>query len=207
MEEKKANGGRQPPAGGEAAAEGERAEVKVEEAREAALAPVEQAPVDAGPAGSGAGAPPAGAPEDFKDRWLRAEAELQNFRRRAQREWEEAGRAAEERVMLEVILALDDLERALGAARESGAPESWTAGVQLVANRLAEYLARRGVTALDPVGEAFDPRFHEALLEVESGDAAPGHVVQAVLRGYRRGDRALRAARVVVARRPAASEG
>ncbi|MBI5708938.1 MAG: nucleotide exchange factor GrpE [Candidatus Eisenbacteria bacterium] len=207
MEEKQAEGGREAPAAGEGAAAGACADAKADEEREAAAVPAAEVPVDVGPAEPGAGAAVAGAPEDFKDRWLRAEAELQNFRRRAQREWEEAGRAAEERVMLEMILALDDLERALAAAPEQGTPEAWTAGVRLVASRLAEYLARQGVTALDPAGEAFDPRFHEALLELESADAEPGHVVQVVLKGYRRGDRALRAARVVVARRPAASEG
>ena len=104
--------------------------------------------------------------------------------------------------MLEMVQALDDLERALEAARETSAPESWTGGVQLVANRLAEYLARQGVQAMDPAGEAFDPRLHEAMLEVETRDVEPGHVVQVVLRGYRRGDRVLRPARVVVARPP-----
>jgi molecular chaperone GrpE len=144
--------------------------------------------------------------EDYRDRWLRAVADLQNFRRRGQREVEDARRVAEERVMLELIAAMDDLERALAAARESGAPDAWTQGVQLVVQRLAESLARHGVTPLDPIGEAFDPREHEAMLEVESRDVAPGHVVQVAQRGYRRGDRVLRAARVVVARHPAGRE-
>ncbi|MBI1799826.1 MAG: nucleotide exchange factor GrpE [Candidatus Eisenbacteria bacterium] len=144
---------------------------------------------------------------DFKDRWLRAEAELQNYRRRAQRDAEESRRDAEERVMLEMISAVDDLDRALDLARESGAPESWIQGVRLVANRIGEYLARRGVTAIDPVGEPFDPQVHEALLEVEPpSGVAPGSVVQVALKGYRRGPRALRAARVVVARRDSAGE-
>jgi molecular chaperone GrpE len=148
------------------------------------------------------GEPPAPAETDFKDRWLRTEADLQNYRRRAQRDAEEARRDAEERVMLEIIAALDDLERALEAARESGAPESWTHGVQLVAQRLSEFLVRQGVVALRPVGEPFDPQFHEALLEVDPpAGVAPGAVVQVALTGYRRGARALRAARVVVAKR------
>jgi len=145
--------------------------------------------------------PPA-ADVDYKDRWLRAEADLQNFRRRAQRDVEEARRNAEERVLLEIVAAIDDLERALDSARAAGAAEAYIEGVQLVARRLAEYLARQGVTAIDPTGEPFDPRFHEALLEVPAGEGArPGDVVQVALKGYRRGERALRAARVVVARR------
>jgi molecular chaperone GrpE len=178
------------------------------------------APPPAGEAASAADAPGAGsepllaaddasvtdvppAPDvDYKDRWLRAEADLQNFRRRAQRDVEEARRTAEERVLLEIVAAIDDLERALDSARAAAAADAYVQGVQLVAQRLSEYLARQGVTALDPLGQPFDPRFHEALLEVPAAEGArPGDVVQVALKGYRRGERALRAARVVVARR------
>src|SRR5437867_6461092 len=71
----------------------------------------------------------------YKDRWLRAEAELQNFRRRAQRDLEEARQLVEERGLLTVLEQLDDLERALEAARGAGAPERWVQGVELVAQR------------------------------------------------------------------------
>jgi molecular chaperone GrpE len=136
----------------------------------------------------------------LKDRWLRAEAELQNFRRRAAREREETRRSAEESVMLEIIAALDDLDRALATVPESGSPEPWAEGVRMVGSRLVEYLGRQGVVTLDPVGQPFDPAFHEAILEMVVPGAVPGHVTQVVLRGWRRGTRALRAARVVVAR-------
>jgi molecular chaperone GrpE len=151
--------------------------------------------------------PPANeAVAELKDKWLRAEAELQNVRRRAQRDLEEGLRFAEEQVFIEIISWLDDLERAIEVARESGAPENWIQGVQLVAQRMTEYLARRDVKAAHPLGEMFDPRFHEALLEIDAPEAPPGSVIQVVRKGYQRGDRALRAARVVVARRPHESE-
>ena len=151
---------------------------------------------------------PAEPAPDYKDRWLRAEAELQNFRRRASREWEEGRRMAEEGVLLEMVAALDDLDRALEAARSSGGSGAWIEGVTLVAQRLRDGLARRGVTVEDPLGQPFDPAFHEALLEVDApAGAAPGTVVQVAHKGYRRGERALRAARVVVARTPAGSSG
>ena len=144
---------------------------------------------------------------DYKDRWLRAEAELQNVRRRAQRDGEEAVRFAEDQMLLETISQLDDLERALEVAREAGAPDSWVQGVQLVANRMADALTRRGVTPIPALGEPFDPELHEAMLEVDPPDgASPGEVVQVVRKGYRRGARALRAARVVVAKRAAGSD-
>ena len=138
----------------------------------------------------------------LKDRWLRAEAELQNFRRRAAREREETRRIAEESVMLEIIAALDDLERALATVPESGSPEPWTNGVRMVVGRLVDYLGRQGVVAMEPVGRPFDPVFHEAVLEMVVPGAEPGHVTQVLLKGWQRGTRALRAARVVVARAP-----
>ena len=138
----------------------------------------------------------------LKDRWLRAEADLQNYRRRAAREREESRRAAEEGVMLEIIAALDDLDRALATGATAGASEPWAEGVRMVAGRLTDYLARQGVVAMDPAGQPFDPVFHEAVLELAVPGVEPGHVTQVVLRGWRRGARALRAARVVVARAP-----
>jgi molecular chaperone GrpE len=158
-----------------------------------------------GPAGV---APPEGETiERYKDRWLRAEAELQNFRRRSMREWDEARRNAEERVMLEIIGAIDDLDRALETASAARAADPWVEGVRLTAQRLREYLARQGVTTLEPLGEKFDPAFHEAMLEIDApAGRAAGDVVQVVLKGYARGDRPLRPARVVVARAPAGRE-
>lgn len=137
---------------------------------------------------------------DYKDRWLRAEAELQNFRRRARRELDESRRAAEEAVLLDLVAWLDDLERAHRAAGEAGAPGPWSEGIQLVLQKGRDYLERQGVIVVDPAGEPFDPRFHEAILEVPADeDVTPGTVTQVVHRGYRRGERSLRAARVVVA--------
>lgn len=139
----------------------------------------------------------------LKDKWLRAEAELQNFRRRASRDREEARRGAEEAVVLDVISVMDDLDRALDAARKEKADSAWVEGFEMVAARLRDMLSRRGVEQIDPVGEPFDPEFHEALLEIDASEGArPGDVVQVVLKGYRREGRALRAARVVVAREP-----
>ena len=142
---------------------------------------------------------------ELQDRWLRAEADLRNLRRRAALEREEARRSAEDGVLLEMISMLDDLDRALESAREAGAPESWMAGVRLTADRVRERLTRYGVTTLDPRGAPFDPRFHEALHELDAPEGvSPGAVVQVVHLGYARGDRALRPARVVVARVPEA---
>ncbi len=137
---------------------------------------------------------------DYKDRWLRAEAEVQNTRRRSTRDRDDAVRASEDRILLDLIEVLDDLERALAALPTDQAADAWAQGVALTAQRMRDALARRGVVPVASVGEPFDPTFHEALLEVPAAEGvAPGSVAQEVQRGYRRGDRALRAARVVVA--------
>ena len=156
---------------------------------------------DAPPADSDPAEPRAPEAPDNKDKWLRTEAELQNFRRRAQRDREDAVRAAEERILLDLIELLDDVERALAAVTPEQAADPWTQGVMLTAQRMREALVRRGVTAIITQGQPFDPALHDALLEVPAPEGvAPGCVAQEVLRGYRRGERALRAARVVVAR-------
>jgi len=166
--------------------------------------PVEQASAGASPAPGPTGSETA--EPDYKDRWLRAEAELQNFRRRASRDWEEGRRLAEEGILLEMVAVLDDLERALAVASPAEAATPWGQGVSLVAQRIRDVLSRQGVTVEDPLGRSFDPAYHEALLELDAPEgAAPGTVVQVVQKGYRRGGRALRAARVVVARAAAGS--
>jgi len=175
-------------------------------------APPESATTAGAPGAEGARgeAGPAGAEEtadQYKDRWLRAEAELQNFRRRALREWDEARRDGEERVMLEMIAALDDLDRALEAASKDPTTHPWSEGVRLTVQRMREYLARQGVETLEPLGKPFDPSFHEAMLEIDAPQGRhAGEVVQVVLKGYARGGRTLRPARVIVARAPAGRE-
>ena len=140
---------------------------------------------------------------DFKDRWLRAEAELQNYRRRVQREQEQMRRDAEEAVLRDVVTVLDDLERALSSITPEDAKAAWAQGITLVAQRMRDTLARHGVEGIDPLGQAFDPVTQEAILEVDAPEgAAPGTVVQVVHKGYRRRDRTLRPARVIVAREP-----
>lgn len=145
--------------------------------------------------------PPAAPEPDYKDRWLRAEAEMQNVRRRAAREREEGIARAEERVLLDVIDVLDDLERALAALSTEQANEAWAKGVALTAQRMRDTLARHGVVAVESVGRPFDPNVHDALLEIPAPEGvAPGSVAQETTRGYRRGERVLRPAKVVVAR-------
>jgi molecular chaperone GrpE len=169
--------------------------------------PLELPAPDAAEAAEPAAAPEAPAPAeaiDYKDRWLRAEAEMQNVRRRAQRDRDEGIAAAESRFLLDLIELLDDLERALASLAPEQAAAAWAQGVSFTAQRMRDTLARWNVTPIEAVGRPFDPTVHEALLEIEAPEGVPpGSVAQEILRGYRRGERALRAARVVVAKRRA----
>jgi len=139
-----------------------------------------------------------------RDAHLRAEADLQNVRRRAGKESEEAERRGETRAFSAFLALLDDLARALAASEQAGEPDGpLVAGVRLVLARAQDELTRLGVTRIDPVGQAFDPREHEALLSAPSDAHPTGHVAQVVSPGYRQGERLLRPARVIVSHGPA----
>jgi molecular chaperone GrpE len=139
------------------------------------------------------------------DARLRAEAEIVNARRRALREIDDAERRGAERTLAPVLAAADDLDRALEAAAQAGEGEGALAkGVALVLSRLTEKLAAEGVTPIVPLGEAFDPTLHEALSHSPHPTIPAGHVSQVIGRGWRHGERLLRAARVLVSSGPPA---
>ena len=129
------------------------------------------------------------------DARLRAEADLQNMRRRALREHEDAERHGEEKVLHALFLVIDDLERARAAASGEVAQ-----GIDLVLQRAREELAKLGVTPIDPHGEPFDPHAHDALLSAESEEHPAGHVSHVIQQGWKRedGGRVVRHAKVQV---------
>jgi len=136
----------------------------------------------------------------LEDARLRAEADLQNLRRRAAREHEEAERRGEDRVLHALFAVLDDLERARDAAPAGGTEGALASGIDLVIQRAREELVRLGVTPIHPHGEPFDPHAHDALLSAESDEHAAGHVSHVISPGYRResGGRVVRPAKVQV---------
>jgi molecular chaperone GrpE len=126
----------------------------------------------------------------------RVAAEFENYRKRVARDQESLVARAHERLVKELLPVLDDLERALEAARDSGT-RSVEEGVRLVHRELAAALQREGLAEIDTDGQ-FDPHVHEALLSQPS-DADEGSVIEVVQKGYTLGDRVVRPARVVVA--------
>jgi molecular chaperone GrpE len=133
------------------------------------------------------------------DRFLRAAADLENFRKRAQREKEEIQKFGIERVLKDLFPVVDNLDRALAAAPEG---DALGGGVKLVLKTLEDALARHGVKSFHALGEPFDPRRHEAIMTVATADAAPGTVVLEHGRGFSLHDRLVRPALVGVAAAP-----
>jgi len=132
------------------------------------------------------------------DRYLRAAADLENYRKRQRRELEDARFEAKQKVLKEMLPVVDNLERAIEHAGPSdGNPI--VEGVQLVLRQFTTAFERLEVTPIDAAGQPFDPNLHEAISQIES-DAPTGTVVQVLQRGYRMGDRLLRPALVVVAK-------
>jgi len=137
-----------------------------------------------------------------RDRLLRLAAEFENFKKRRMREREDQQKFANERLLKDFLPVLDNLERALDSARQSGQGQAITAGLDLVIHEFLNVLSREGVTVVDSVGKPFDPALQDALQQIETADMAPGTVYAEVLKGYMLNGRVLRAALVVVAREP-----
>jgi molecular chaperone GrpE len=135
-----------------------------------------------------------------KDEQLRLLAEMDNQRKRLQRDVDSARRYGAERLLSGLLPVLDSLERGLEEA--SADPARLRAGVELTLRQLQKALADQGLETVDPVGEPFDPEQHQAMSVVETSRHDPGTVASVMQKGYRVQDRLLRPALVVVAQEP-----
>lgn len=138
--------------------------------------------------------------DHVRDIYLRKLAEFDNFRKRVEREREEIRQLAVEDFIRELLPVLDNFERALQHANDGGG--AFHQGVEMIAKQLWETLVRRGVTEINPIGQAFDPELHEAVQRVEDSAHPPGTVAFVMLKGYCAGDRVIRPAMVGVAVAP-----
>jgi molecular chaperone GrpE len=148
----------------------------------------------------------AGAMDELRDKYLRAMAEADNIRKRAERDVVDARAYGIASFARDIIGVSDNLSRALEAiepeARNSaqGTLKALLDGVELTRRELEKALKKQGVRPIDPKGEKFDPHFHQAMYEVPNADAPPGTVVQVMQTGYAIGERVLRPALVAVAK-------
>lgn len=142
---------------------------------------------------------------ELKDKLLRVVAEMENLRRRTEREKADTAKFAISNFARDVLTIADNIQRTIDhvpaeAAEKDPALKSFLEGVQVTERELLKVMERHGITPLDPEGERFDPNKHQAMFEVENSDVPEGTVVQVVQAGYVIADRVLRPALVGVAK-------
>ncbi|HTE20687.1 MAG TPA: nucleotide exchange factor GrpE [Armatimonadota bacterium] len=131
--------------------------------------------------------------EEWRDRCLRTAAEMENLRRRAQREAEEDRKRGNERLISELLPALDNFSRALESADQTSNLEALKTGVELIYRQLSDVLSRQGLERIEALGQPFDPNLHEAIMQVEPQEGqSPHEVVEELRAGFRLNDRVLR---------------
>jgi len=210
-----------PPAGGTGEA-GEKGGGGTEAAAEVDEAEV---PVEEDESGAPEGAPPAAADEaaariaalesekadlerqvaELRERLLRTAADFDNFRKRTARREQEIQDRARVEALRTFLPVIDNVDRALGFAREVAGGERVAEGLQMVLRGFLDAFAGHGLARIEALGRPFDPTDHEAVGHVETAETPAGCVAQELRAGYRLGDRLLRPALVLVARPPVAA--
>lgn len=131
---------------------------------------------------------------------LRALAEMDNFKKRIQREKDEQARYAAEKVLADLLPTLDNLDLALQYGGQSEESRNMMVGVEMTRTMLLDALKKHGLIAVGQVGQAFDPSDHEAVGQEESNGMESGHIVRIMQKGYRLNEHLLRPARVIVSK-------
>ena len=148
-------------------------------------------------------APEAEAPPPADDRYLRLQADFDNYRKRVLREKDELYRRANQDIMEELLPVIDHIELAFGSAGESHQHDPVVEGFRLVADQLMGVLSKFGLSPIETAEQEFDPNLHEAILHMPSPDVAENFIVSQARGGYKLGERLLRASQVVVSSGPA----
>ena len=133
---------------------------------------------------------------EYKDGWLRSQAEFINYKNRMVRDNEMMYASMKGDIVKKVLPALDDLERAL---QNRPADDAWASGIELIARKLQNILDAEGVKRIAAEGAAFDPNFHEAISHEPNDEVESGNVIAVVQNGYMLGERVIRPALVRVA--------
>jgi molecular chaperone GrpE len=146
----------------------------------------------------------AGKSAQYYEQLLRTAADLENFKKRAARERQDAIKYANESLLERIIPVLDNFEAALNAATAPNTSvQSLQSGVSMIQQQLKSTIGEAGLEEINAMGQPFDPNLHEAISQQETDDVPEGHVVQQVRKGYKLRDRLLRPASVIVAKKPA----
>lgn len=140
---------------------------------------------------------------EMKTRYLRAVADLENYRKRITREKQDIIRSAAASVVESLLPVLDNMKLGLQAAENHPEAKDVTYGFKMVDEQLKKSLSEQGLEELLPDGEAFDPNLHECIAHQPSDEVEDDHIIQTVRAGYRLNDRLIRAANVIVSSGPA----
>jgi molecular chaperone GrpE len=140
--------------------------------------------------------------EDLQNRMIRMQADADNFRRRIQREQDDARKFESLRLLRDILPGLDGLNRAVGSAEQTGDMQTLLNGIKMVAQQFRDTLKAHAAEPIDALGKPFDPNLHEALTQIPSVEHEPMTVLQVVEMGYRLHDRVVRPARVIVSCAP-----
>lgn len=173
------------------AEEAEATEPAAEEAKEPELSELEKAQNEAA---------------EMKTRYLRAVADLENYRKRIAREKQDIIRNAAANVVESLLPVLDNMKLGLQAAENHPEAKDVTYGFKMVDDQLKKSLSEQGLQELIPDGEAFDPNLHECIAQQASDEIDEDHIIQTVRAGYRLNDRLIRAANVIVSSGPEKEE-
>ena len=136
----------------------------------------------------------------LQEKYLRLAAEFDNYKRRAQRDQTDTIRYANESILKNLLPIIDNLERAIQCAKESGTNGPLLEGVELTHKQFLETVGKLGVKQISSTGNLFDPAMHQAVAQVESGTAEPNTIIEEFQKGYFLHDRILRPAMVTVAK-------
>lgn len=139
---------------------------------------------------------------DEHEKMLRAVADLDNYKKRAAKEKEDVQKFGVEKLLKDFLPVLDNLDRAVEHAASASDFEGLKTGVAMTRKLFEDALGKSGIKSFSAKGQAFDPRLHEAMQQMESAEVPPGHVALEVARGYMLHDRLVRPAMVVVAKAP-----
>lgn len=140
---------------------------------------------------------------DNYDKYVRAVAELENYKKRAVRDRADSLKYGQENLIRDILPLVDNLDRAMEHACNSNDFEAFKAGLQLIQNQLDGCLGKQGVEPIEAIGQDFDPNVHEAVLQVESPEHGHNQVVEEFEKGYMLNGRLLRPSKVSVCRLPA----
>ena len=140
--------------------------------------------------------------EETQNRLLRSLAEFENYRRRVQKDQDDARKFESLRLVRDLLPGLDGLQRAILSAEQTGDKQVLLDGIRMVSQQFRDILKMHATEPIDALGKPFDPNVHEALTQIPSADHEPMTVLQVIENGYRMHDRVVRPARVIVSSAP-----